>query len=941
MRRRFARRTAAWLAAPSLGLLAACAAPPVAEQASPAPVLRNASAAPAAAPPRPLSPAAGGASASLSANGPAPATPPAPAAGASPPFATVIKGAQRIDGPLTLWRKDDKLWFELLPEQFGQPYLLSPKIKNGIGDALVLGGLMAWPVNGAGGVQVVSFERVHNHVRLQARNTDISAAAGSPQARALAESYAHSLLGSTPVASAPHPDRKSVLVDAGALFLSDMLGVGMRLQRALRQGYGLDRNNTIVTAARGSPQATVIETQHHFFAPSVGTPPPTAPLGAPVPLLPRFVPDTRSLLVGLHFSLSPLPEPAMPTRAADPRLGLFSTEVLDFSDDLRRTPRRRFVNRWRIEKKDPAAEVSDAARPVTFWIDRNVPLAYRDTVRAAILEWNKAFEKIGIRGALAVEQQPDDASWDTLDYGRPSVRWMLNADPVFGAIGPSLVDPRTGEILDADIAFEGLSATGARTLHRQVVAGSAPAAAALAGPAAPLPWQPVPDDMAPLQTCLHGALGAEQLAYAQSVLEASEPGDALGAPEQRFVLDYVRQSIMHEVGHALGLRHNFRASRAYTEAQLDDAGFTAAHGTSGSIMEYNAVNLPSPGRGGGSPFQTTLGPYDYWAIEYAYRPLAGDGSAQALATEQTELRRIAARSAEPLLAYGSDEDAALGLDPETLQLDLGADPLAFAQRRLSIAHALFQRQETRVLSAEHDYAVLRRSIDYALNDVFRSVGVLVRQIGGVRTLRDFPGSGRDPLQPTSARVQRGALDLIARHVLSGQGLSVSPALQRRLAPDFMERDAGGSSTVYGAQQRLLALQRAVLAYLLSDTIAARVLDAEAQVGQPGDTFTLAELTQRLAQEVWRDLPGRAPLSPARRELQREHVNRVALSLLAPSAARTDARSLARAQARDLVRRLQAAQRQRRAGDAATAAHLADCIDTLQRALAATLPRLGL
>ena len=197
--------------------------------------------------------------------------------------------------------------------------------------------------------------------------------------------------------------------------------------------------------------------------------------------------------------------------------------------------------------------------------------------------------------------------------------------------------------------------------------------------------------------------------------------DPDGPVAQQFVQDFVKEVILHEVGHALGLRHNFRASRIYTEAQLADAEFTRAHGTTGSVMEYNAVNLPLPGQSGGVPFQTTLGPYDYWAIEYAYKPLPPGSTAQA---EQTELMRIAARSNEPLLAYGTDEDQALGLDPETLMLDLGSDPLAFAAKRLAIARELFRRQETRALSPERDYAVLRRSIAYALNDVARSVGML-------------------------------------------------------------------------------------------------------------------------------------------------------------------------------------------------------------------------
>ena len=877
-----------------------------------------------------------------------------------PPFATVIKDARRVDGPLTFWQKDDKVWIELMPANFGQTLLLSPKIKSGIGEAWVLGGLMGMSINGVGGAQLVEFQRVHNQVRLVARNTDVVAKAGTPEARAVASSYSNSLLGATPVVSAPHPDRKSVLIDASALFLNDLMGVGMMLQRGLRQGYSPDRSNSLITALRGTPQASIVETQVHYYS---GNPTMTmfgAPPGAPVPVLPRFLPDSRSLMVSLHYSLAPLPETPMATRRADPRVGLFTSTVLDFSDDLQLTPRQRYVNRWRLEKKDPAEALSDPIKPIKFWVDHNVPHAYRETVRSAILEWNKAFEKIGIRNAITVEQQADDAPFDTLDFGHASVRWMMNADPAFGAIGPSQVDPRTGEILDAAIAFEGMSARSQRGLRAQVLPASTASAAAsangLQAPAAPFDLLPThaPGAALPnaLTMCLHGEVAAEQLGYALDVMEARGELEPDSPMAQQFVQDYVKDSIMHEVGHALGLRHNFRASRVYTEAQLADPEFTRAHGTTGSVMEYNAVNLPSPGKTGGVPFQTTLGPYDYWAIEYAYKPIASGNTPEAAKAEQAELQRIAARSNEPLLAFGTDEDTYFGLDPETIQLDLGNDPVAFAAKRLAIARDLFKRQETRALSPQRDYAVLRRSLAYALADVTRVMGVLARQIGGVATLRDFPGSGRDPLQPVSAPVQREALDLMVRAALAPDGLQITPALQRRLAPDFLDRaEASGGPTDFAVPQRLLDLQRAVLAYLMSDGLAARVLDSAAKVDQAALAFHLSEIHQRLAADVWSELKQGGDISAPRRELQRDYVNRLAFALVRPSpAARTDARGYARVQARALLARLEGVQRQaekpvRRgsplATDAQTRAHLADTIDTLKQALTASIQRQAL
>jgi hypothetical protein len=871
----------------------------------------------------PAAPAAGATS--------VPATPTAavapPTAPALPPFAVVTQGARQIDGPITVWQREDKLWFELAPEHFNRPFILSPKLSSGIGEAFIVGGLMAYPVSGAGGAQLVEFVRVHNQVRLQARNTDVYATPGTPEARVAAVSFSPSLLGSAPVASQPHPQRKTVLVEASGMFLTDMLGVGMQLQRAFRQGYSLDPRNSSITAVRGSPQSLEIETQNHYVAPTIVIAQPGMPPGTPVPTLPRYVPDSRSLFVGHHYSLAPLPAQAMKPRRADARIGLMTTTVLDFSDDLQRSPRVRMVERWRLEKKDPQAALSEPVKPITFWIDRNVPLKYRAVVAEALLEWNKAFERIGFKDAIVVKQQSDEADFDTLDLGYASVRWMMSASPSFGAIGPKHVDPRTGEILDADIGFEALSARAQRNLRAQTLGGAASFAAVLGGDAA---------SVHPTHAhCVYGDLAAEQLGYALDLLEARGEIAPDGPEAEAFVRDYIKDTLMHEVGHALGLSHNFRASRVYTEQQLADPEFTRVNGTTGSVMEYNAINLPRPGQRGGTPFMTTLGPYDYWAIEYAYKPIAAE-------EEGAELQRIAARSHEPLLAYGSDEDAALGVDPETIQLDLGADPIAYAAKRLEIARDLFARQEKRALSPDQSYAVLRRSLAFAISDAGRAVGVLTRQIGGVRTLRDYPGSGRDPLKPNDAATQRAALDLIARNVLAIDGLAVTPTLQRRLAPDFDERgDNPALATDYQVPQRLLDLQRVVLAQLMSDAVAARILDSVGKADNPQSAFQLAELYERLTRDVWSELPKGTSISAPRRELQREHVNRVAGALLRPSPlARADARSLLRVQALQLNAQLDKALKRQASMDAATRAHLQDSADTLSQALAAKVLRVG-
>ena len=853
--------------------------------------------------------------------------PSAPPPGSPMPFATVIKDAKKTDGLFTLYQKDEKVWIELRPEDFGKPFFLSPKIATGIGEAMVFGGLMALD-----GERVIEFRRVYNQVQMIALNTEFIAKAGTPEGRAVAAAFSPSLLASTPVASAAQPERKSVLVDATALFVNDMQGIGTRLQRSFRQGYAFDSRNSAITSIRAKPDTVSLQVQAHYATASIAVPQPGTPPGAPVPTVPRNLPDARSLFVNLNYTITALSEQAMVGRVADPRIGHFTSTQFDFSDDVSRTTAVRHVNRWRLEKKEPEAALSEPVKPIVYWLDRTIPLKYRDAISAGVLEWNKAFERIGFKDAIQVKVQPDDADFDTLDGGA-SLRWMTNSEPTFGAIGPSHVDPRSGEILATNIGIESLSSRRQRATRSQILAASATDWGKL--------MQSGSDGQARVDphACEAAEFGAEQLGYALDVLAARGDIDPAGPEAEAFVLAYLKDTAMHEVGHTLGLRHNFRASRVLGEQQLNDPEFTRTHALTGSVMEYAPINLASPGGRLVTPFQTTLGPYDYWAIEYAYRPLAP-------ADEKAALAKIAARNHEPELAFGTDEDNSLGIDPDALQFDLGNDPLAFARKRFAIASDLFKRQETRTLPPDQDYAVLRRSLNYAINDVARSVGVLARQIGGVRTLRDFPGSGRDPLQPVPATAQRDALDLLARGLLAADSFVVSPTLQRRLAPDFQERGdeielgLGAVATQFSPSQRVLAVQRALLTQLMSDAVAARVLDNQGASVKREESFQLTELYARLDRDIWSELRSGADIAAPRRELQREHLNRIAALLLRPTVAgRADLRALVRAEASDLLGRVKVAE-SRSSLSADARAHLKDCADTLSQALSARLVRAG-
>src|SRR5689334_19125205 len=259
---------------------------------------------------------------------------------------------------------------------------------------------------------VVGFRKVGGLVQMIAKNTRYRAQEGSPLALAAQQSFADSLLGSAPVVSEPNPETKAILVDANALFIADIAGTSTELEAAYRAPYAFDQRNSSFTKVRSTADMATFAVSAHFAMPKLPVPNPGNPNA---PQLPGTLEDARSMFLGYHYSLAKLPDQPMHARKADARVGHFVSRQYEFTSDIAPFPRQYMVNRWRLEKKDPAAELSEPKQPIVFWLDRNIPAEYRDTVKAGVLEWNKAFERIGFKDAIHVELQPDKPDFDTAD----------------------------------------------------------------------------------------------------------------------------------------------------------------------------------------------------------------------------------------------------------------------------------------------------------------------------------------------------------------------------------------------------------------------------------------------------------------------------------------------------------------------------------------------
>ena len=692
----------------------------------------------------------------------------------------------------------------------------------------------------------------------------------------------------------------------------------------------------------------------------------------------------------IHYSISEVPERgSYKPRRADERVGYFATSFRDLGQYHEEDKWVHYVNRWDLQKRDPKLSLSPPKEPIVFYIEHTVPVRYRRWVRDGVLYWNDAFNKIGIDNAIEVYYQ-DAATGAHMDKDPEDVRynflrWLHN--DVATAIGPSRAHPITGEILDADIILtDGWIRAYWRWYNQQPNSAEAMAAmnpsdiqwleqypewdprvrladpierakilqARKNGEAPSATVDPIlanDEDLAEIagwlgdedRHCLAAYQLASQMAFARlgletlNLLELGAPvendratSDELDGIPEWFIGPLMSALVCHEVGHTLGLRHNFKASSLYTLEEINSEEVRGKKPFTSSVMDYNPVNFNmDTGDVQGDFAMIGIGPYDMWAIEYGYT--TGD------------LKEVLSKSNLPEHTYLTDEDTG-GPDPLAKRYDFSKDPLTYAENQMRIVNKLREDLLEQFVSDGDSWSKARRGYETTLRMQTGAASMMSDWIGGAYTTRNKKGDYEEdvaPVQVVPVEQQRAALAFVVETIFDEDAYGITPNLLTHFNVDKWYGGGGdrGEAT-WPIHDRILGTQASILSAILAPSRLGMVYDNEFMIPEDEDALTVAEIFQTLMDSIYSNLnaegewTNRKPMiSSIDRNLQAEMTDR----LIDLSTGRVrmfrPIRTLALYHTRELHNRIGTIIKKNRKGlDTYSLAHLQDMHERLGKAL---------
>ena len=665
----------------------------------------------------------------------------------------------------------------------------------------------------------------------------------------------------------------AAVIEVTRLFTTDVPEFSGRTRVGAR---AFDASRSFVERAVSFPENIEVEATHTYNNPPQeagaggrgGPPAPTPGGGRGGPTL-----RTGSHSVLMHFSMVLLPDKPMQPRLFDERVGYFSTSKIDYGKDEHRAPQRRYITRWRLEKKNPNAALSEPVKPIVYWIDPATPTKWIPYLRKGVESWNVAFEAAGFRNAVIARDAPtpeEDPGWSPEDARYSVIRWLPST--IENASGPHIHDPRSGEILETDIQFYHNVMNLSRNWYFVQAGALDPRAKTL----------PLPDD-------LMGRL-----------------------------VEYVAA---HDVGHTLGFQHNMKASSMYPAARVRDAKWVKENGHTPTLMDYSRFNYVAQpeDRIAVEDLIPKIGPYDKWATMWGYKPIPGAATPEAEKKTLDEWARQ--QDATPWLRFSTAGSG--GSDPGELTEAVG-DEDAVASTTLGmknlerVAAMLVPATTTRI---GEPFSDLQEVYGRLLGQWVLEMNHVAAIVGGYNSQQKHVGQTGMRFQLISRARQEGAVKFLLENAFKAPRWALNPEVLRRIEP-------------VGVLDRIEASQTRVLSSLLSSARVLRLVEQEAVDG--ASAYATLDFLGDLRRGIWNEVYASAatPIDAYRRNLQRAYVDTLSTRINGAQAQSDDARAFFRGELKTLDSDLKTALG--RQLDRATALHLEDVRTQIARALDPTV-----
>lgn len=748
----------------------------------------------------------------------------------------LTKSSKEINGLFKIYQDTitGSIQMVISKNQIGKEYIYFSQIADGVLDA---GRINRGSYRGS---KVFKIKKYFNKIEFVTQNTSYYFDPNNAISKAKNANISEGNMASLKI-EAQDKNKGLYLIKADGLFLRETFS---QIKPSNRPGTpptafklgSLSKTKTKIESIKNYPENTNIKVEYVYSKPSALNNGSSA------------VSDGRNVSIKVVHELIAMPENDYEPRFDDPRVGYFTNKITD-QTSTSSTPYRDLIQRWNLKKKDPEADISEPIKPITWWLENTTPIEWRETIKNGILEWNKAFEKAGFKNAIVVKQQPDDANWDAGDIRYNVMRWTSSPRPPFGGYGPSMKNPRTGEILGADIMLEYNIFSGGNYISK--IYGDT---------SSNLEFNPyqIDENFDSENYCMLAQGMQANLYFAKTAAKAFSNSNFELNKIQKQVLTAV---VIHEIGHTLGLSHNMKASQLYSPKQLANADFIKGKCLTASIMDYALINVTRDRSSQGQYDDVTIGPYDIWAIQLGYKPFKTETEHQALLNESTKPEHIFGNDADDMRALGR------GIDPRVMIFDQSSDPITYSIDRIELSNDLMKTVKDKFTKKGESYQELRRVYYTLSGQKANAANVISRYIGGVYVDRAMVGQEGEtqPYTPVSLEDQKRAMKALKDYVFAPNAFNAPSDLYNYIARQRRGFDYTNEDPKIHDQ--VLRYQKNVLNHLLHPNVLKRISDSELY----GNEYKLSAVMRDLNNAIFKtDIYSN--VNSFRQNLQLEYTN---------------------------------------------------------------------